>query len=193
MRVARRNLQNAYESLARRQRRGEIDQAALDDLLAQYARSQAAKLDLRSVPAGAAWDLAEIHRTARSWPEAERLYRIVLERAKSDDRRLHARLRLALVRARQGDVDEAIGFARQAMATPPEGRAPILPAVLYEIVPAAQGQGRDSELARLLREAMALHQTAVVDPWSDAGRAFLIARPRHLRLAAELALRLERG
>jgi hypothetical protein len=60
---------------------------------------------------------------------------------------------------------------------------PILMSVLYEIVPEAQGKGRDTDLARLLEDAIPQHKATVVDAGSEAGRAFLLARPLHVHKA----------
>jgi hypothetical protein len=82
-----------------------------------------------------------------------------------------------------GQLPDAFKTARQAFNAAPEASAPILPAVLLEMVPAARGKGHDEELAELLEEAIGKHMATVVDPGTVAGVAFLAARPHHVRNA----------
>lgn len=74
----------------------------------------------------------------------------------------------------------------------PEDKAPILPAVLLEIVPAGRGKGSDKALADLLVAAMDQHFQTRVDPATEPGKAFLVARKYHIRNSIELASRLYR-
>jgi hypothetical protein len=76
------------------------------------------------------------------------------------------------------------------MSVPPKARAPILTAVYLEIAPVLIGKGLDGELAKLIEDSADLHKTVLVDETSDPGRAFLLARPYHIRKGYELAARL---
>jgi hypothetical protein len=70
---------------------------------------------------------------------------------------------------------------------PDDQSAPILPATLYEIVPAAEGKGHDKELAELLELAIRCHERTVVDIKTDDGRIFMAARRYHINKAATKA------
>src|SRR5205823_3745110 len=90
---------------------------------------------------------------------------------------------LAYCYAQMGQLPKAMKTADSAMTTGPYTSAPILPAVLLELVPAIQGRGDDVELAQLLERAIRKHQATVVDPTWESGKAFLKAKPFHIHNA----------
>jgi hypothetical protein len=85
---------------------------------------------------------------------------------------------------------EAIQIAREVLNAKPQESAPILPAVLLEIVPSAEGQGVDLELAQLLVDAIKKHLSTIVDMSTDPGTMFMQARPFHVKKAKDVAIRL---
>ncbi|MCA1998020.1 MAG: tetratricopeptide repeat protein [Armatimonadetes bacterium] len=191
--VLQRNLRHASDFLNERVLRGEITDAQAREMLAATARKMVDGVDLRLIPVRDAWRYGEFFRAAREWEKALVCFRAAVRTAPNEDRRVNDSLRLAHCLAELGRVDEAIAAARSVFDAPPEESAPILPAVLLEIVPAAQGKGRDVELARLLEDAIAIHQRTIVNPETAAGMAFLAARPHHIRRAWSLAVRLYRA
>ncbi|MFQ3677551.1 MAG: hypothetical protein SNJ74_06390 [Fimbriimonadaceae bacterium] len=193
--VLMRNLRWAAEFYTERKLRGEIDDAQLRQLLSDYANQLVATVDLDQINPVSAWKYGDVFRTAERWDLAEEALVMAVDfakRSRNEDRRVNDSLRLAQVLAHQGRVDEAIQMARSTFDTPPDQKAPILYAVLYEIVPAAERKGRDAELAKLLEDAIDQHSQVVVDPNSDSGRAFLGARRHHLSLAWQRVVRLYR-
>lgn len=188
--VLRSNLQAAYRSLDARASRGDITEQKKRDLLRLYARDLLEHVDFNEIPPKKAWEYGEVFRTAARWDMAERAFRIAAENAKNEDRRVNDSLRLAQSLARLNRVDQAIDWTRKTFTTNDRETAPILPAVLLEIVPAAQGKGHDEELATLLVEAIAQHERTVVDASTDAGKAFFQAKPFHIRNAYAKAIEL---
>lgn len=175
--VLKRNLQAAYEALRLRERRGEISSEELRRSLREFAAESLAHVDLSRIPEKEAWEYGDVFRTAEKWEEARRLYEVAVRVADNEDRRVNDHLRLAHALAALGKVEEAIATARKVFDAPPNEKAPILPAVLFEISEQGAGRGHDLELARLVEEAIDQHEQALVDPATPAGRDFLIARP----------------
>jgi hypothetical protein len=131
------------------------------------------------------WMYAALLRVTDRWPEAETALRIAVKVAPNADRKINDTLKLAQAEAKNQKVDEAIATANSVLNAPDKEAAPILPSILYEVVPAAQGKGHDKELATLLEKAIIVHQRVKVDPNTDSGKLFLIARGHHLGKAAE--------
>ena len=130
-----------------------------------------------------AWKYADLYRNAGRWRDARRTLKQAVEYAKqtkNEDRRVNDTLRLAQAMANLGEVKAAIKTARTAFDAGDRDAAPILPATLLEIVPAAAGKGHDALLAVLLEEAIKHHRRTIIDPESDAGKAFLATRWRHI-------------
>ncbi len=191
--VLQRNLGWAYSALQERVNKGEISVADQHRLIRLKADKLLENVDPRRLRPQDAWRFGDVFRTAQRWEDARKAYEVAVSTAQSEDRRVNDNLRLAQCLAKLGRIDEAISRARSAFKTPPAERAPILPAVLYEVVPAAQGKGNDGKLARLLEEAMREHQTTQIDVNSQAGRAFLTAFPHHLLLGWKKVLELYRS
>lgn len=147
-------------------------------------------MDVDKIPASQAWEYGDVFKTAGRWDLAKKAYEIAIQNPRNEDRRVNDRLRLALAEAHLGNVERAIELARSVFDTDDRGTAPILPAVLLEIVPAAEGKGHDAELADLLVDAIAQHDRTIVDPHSDAGKAFFRAKPIHVRDAYRKAIAL---
>jgi len=194
-----RRLRATSDVLLNRVAKREISSRQYRELLALEADRLVKASSLDTVDPSTAWQYADVMRTARHWSEAERILKVAVRWAtesKNEDRRVNDTLRLAQAQAQQSKVGEAIATARTAFDTAPESSAPILPATLYEIVPPAIGKGQDVELGRLLEDAARIHSRTEVDPKSEAGSAFLAARPHHLfrayRSAAELYSRAGR-
>jgi tetratricopeptide (TPR) repeat protein len=188
--VLRKNLAQAYRMLEDRRMRGEITEEDVRKRLRAYASTLLAGIDLGTIDPLRAWEYGEIARTAERWEDAKRLYQVATSVARTDDRRVNDGLRLAEALAHLGEVPDAIEAARAVFDAPPRERAPILPAVLYEIVPAGRARGSDLPLARLLVDAIERHETTLVDPSREAGRAFLSARTRHIDRAWALVFEL---
>lgn len=188
-------LDNAAASLNDRKARHEIDDRQYQSLMTEIARgyvSQAKDQTITNQNAGA-W--GNVYVTAKEWPQAESALNAAI---KAEQRPAAAnylalgklmtyKLQLARVEAETGKVHQAVALARSVFDVPPKAKAPILPAVLYQIVPAGLGKGDDLELANLLKDAISQHENVLVDPNTDAGRDFLLARPHHIVKAWEIA------
>ncbi len=190
--ILKRNLRWAYEELERRKLHGEIDDKTEKKMLAQYARSLLSDAALERMPPDQAWQYGEVYRTAEQWPQAKRVFELAVQVAKDDNRRVNDNLRLAQVLAKLGDVRGAIQHTRSTFNAVRSGKAPILLATLYEIVPAAEGQGHDVELAQLLEGAIQQHLETIVDPRTIPGRMFLLARRHHIHNAWDKVIDLYR-
>lgn len=193
-RVMQRNIADAYARLDARVRRGEINQEARDRMIRDLVDTIAGYIRLEDIPKGEEWAYADVLRQAQRYEEAEQLYRIAVESAPTEDRRVNDSLQLARVLALQGRVGEAVEMARSVFDAPPREKAPIMMSVLYEIVPAGLGRSSqdDLALARLLEDAIGQHTLVEVDPELDSGKAFLAASPRHIDRAWTEVVRIYR-
>ncbi len=183
-----RNIEFIGDSLDYRMATGEITQEQKDAYMRAFVSSYTSKIDPTKIDPAKAWKYGDVYRSAGDWNEAYRLYRVAVDAASTEDRRVNDRLKLARTAAMLGKVDEAISMARSTFDAPPTDKAPILPAVLFEIVPAAQGKGKDVELARLLEDAVAQHNQTIVDPRDEAGARFMNAKTTLVRRAWQRAL-----
>jgi hypothetical protein len=189
----RRNLKSVSDRLNDRQGKGEID----EDQYRTYIKRAAEELLEGSTPAeippDEAWQYAEIFIAAQKWQDAKAALQTAVahaKQAKDNDRYVNDVLRLARAEAELGEVPAAIATARSVLTTQPDASAPVLPAVLLEIVPAARRKGHDTELAKLLEDAIQAHMRTIVDPKSEAGKAFFYARPFHIRKAWQTIITL---
>jgi len=184
--VIRRQLKGTSDMLMARVAKGEITDAQFKELIAKRANELLADLPLDKIDPEKAWEYGDVLRTAQRWPQAKMALEIAVAQAQkgeSEDRLINDTLRLAHAQAMLGEIPEAIATADKTMTASVGGSSPILPAVLLEIVPAARGKGHDSALAGLLERAIDKHVATVVDPQTEPGQAFLMARPHHVRNA----------
>jgi len=188
--LVRQELADDNRVLQGRLERGEIDEAKSRSLMKLEATDLVDKIDFANIPAAKAWEFGEAYRTAEMWPQAAKLYEEAVKVAPDEDRRVNDTLHLAEALAHLGMAKAAIATAKKVMNAAPSASAPILYGVLYQIAPAAKGQGADVELARLLEQAIGKHQATVVDPKTDAGAAFLRAKGTHITRAYLLASEL---
>lgn len=181
--VLRNSLAGAADALNDRLSNGEIGPQDYERYMAMYANQLLANTKLDAVPPNRAWEYAEVFRTAERWNEAEVLLKVAVKAARTEDRRVNDSLRLAQVEAKLNNLPEAIRLARSTFDTKPQEKAPILTAILLEVVPAGEGKGDDVGLAKLLEDAIPQAEQTVVDPKTEAGAAFEFARPHHIRNA----------
>ncbi|MBX3119775.1 MAG: hypothetical protein KF784_11965 [Fimbriimonadaceae bacterium] len=180
--VLMRNLKTASIVVNERVAKKEITDEEGKDILAKYADKLTANIDVTKIIPQTAWKYGDVFRLARKWEEAQKLLTVAVEHAektKNEDRRVNDLLRLAQVEAKLDNYDKAFEFTRKTFTTPASGKAPILYGVLYELVPAAQGNKRDADLAELLEEAIAQHNEVIVDPQTESGVTFLSAKGYH--------------
>ncbi|MEZ0325887.1 MAG: hypothetical protein ACAH95_08265 [Fimbriimonas sp.] len=181
--ILRDNLKSISDSLIQRRIKGEITGEQYRELIAKAAAELVEEMDLEHVEPGEAWQYGEVLRAARNWEVAEKLLQIAVEHAKtkkSEDRRVNDTLRLAQVQASLGKVQAGIRTASEVLDAKPSDSAPILLAVLYEIVPAARGREHDAELAELLEASIQKHLGATVETSTQEGQAFMAARQHHV-------------
>lgn len=174
-------LASAYQQLERRVVRGEIDDAERSARMKTLAGSLADKVNLEAVPDASAFDYGEVFRTAERWTDARALFALARDKAPNDDIRVNANLRIAHCSAALGEFESAAAAIRATFAAPPGNKAGVLLATLYEVAPLLRGKGRDADLAKLLEEAITQHRKTVIDPKTEAGQAFLMAMPTHVR------------
>lgn len=183
--VLKQDLDGAYAIFAQRVRQGEITEAQARQMLTDKANAMIARIDIPKIPVSEAWRYGDIFRTAERWDLAKEAYSAGAKHAKSEDRRVNDTLRLAESMAHLGDIKGAIRIARTVLNASPRESAPILPSILLELTPAAEGKGHDIELAKLLEDAVRKHDATVVDPETEAGNAFLMAKLHHISNAWE--------
>ncbi|QYK56518.1 MAG: hypothetical protein KF733_03340 [Fimbriimonadaceae bacterium] len=171
-------------------RSGRLSPSQRDVVVSREVGSIVANVDPEKVRPTEAWRYGDAFRIAGRWQTAERLFKVAVQAAKTNDRLVNDSLKLARVEAHLGKIDEALAHVRSTYKAPPTEKAPILMATAYEIVPEAVGKDRDKDLAGLLLEAIEQHSETIVDPTSDAGRDFLKAKPLHIAHAYTLAARL---
>lgn len=174
------------DNLYTRWRKKEFDEETYHKLLSQGANEIISDVRLDAMDPTEIWQYAEVLRTAHQWKAAEAALNLAVRSAKlskNEDRRINDSLRLAHVQAKLGKYKEAIATTRSTFNVGPADAVPVLMGTLYEIVPAARGHKHDIELAKLLEDAIGVNLRAVVDENTDAGRAFILARPSHVRKA----------
>lgn len=173
-------------SLYYRRTHGEITEAEYKDLLVKGAAEYVQAARLKPGAPSELWKYAEVLIAAHMWPEAEQTLAKAVQNAKdthNEDRRINDTLRMARAQAEQGKIKQAIATARETLNAKPADSVPVMMATLYEVIPAAKDKGEDLELARLLADAIEVNSKVVVDKNSEAGVAYLLARPRHIRHA----------
>lgn len=188
-----RNYNRHRVDLERRVQSREITTAQKQEMLKAWAKGMADTVAVESIPVDEAWQYGDVFRLAGDWEMALRLYQASRDWAKGEnnlDRFVNDSLRASRCLAHLGRVPDAIALARTTFDVPPDQKAPILFAVLYEIVPEAKGKGSDVALAELVRDAARQHMETVVDPQTESGQAFLLTRLMHVRRARSEALDL---
>lgn len=147
-------------------------------------------IDISQISPADAYIYGQIFLDAQDWENARKVLTLAVAHAKDEDRRVNDTLRLAQAYAELGDVKKAIGLTKTTFTTDPEDKAPILPGVLFTIIPAGRGKGSDAELAGLLEDAIHQHELVVVNPQLDNGKMFLAAEPVLLNRAWHEVIRL---
>lgn len=178
-----RNIGEMMSALDQRINRQEVRAEDREKILNREIGKLLAKIDVNQIPPKQSWQFGDAYRLAGDWKTAKTLYEKAVASAVTVDRKVNDNLRLARAQAHLGDVSASIATARSTFSVGPKEKAPILLAVLYEIVPEAVGKDNDKELAKLLAEAIEQHKQTIVDPTSDAGKNFLLARPAHIHNA----------
>jgi hypothetical protein len=178
--AARAILNSAVEILDYKVTKGEITDTQRVELISQEADRLLALIDPKAIAPADCWIYADMLRTTKRYDAAIPY----LEKA------VAAALRLAQAYEMVGKVQLAVKTAESVFNVPDDQCAPILPATLYEIVPAAQKKGDDRALARLLTEAIACHLRTKVDTSTEAGKLFVAARSHHVSRAQAKILEL---
>jgi hypothetical protein len=181
--IANKRLESAGATLQFKVEQNEISDQRRNQLIRELAEDMLKKVDPKAVPDSDQWMYAALLRVTDRWPDAESALRIAVKVAPDEDRRVNDSLKLAQAMAKNKNVTEALVIANSVMNAADADAAPILPAVLLEIVPAAQGQGHDKEFAELLVKAIECHKRVKVDLTSDAGKSFVIASRYHIHRA----------
>lgn len=188
--VLSRNVETYQNRLRARIESGEIDDEERRTLINDYIETHTEGITPEDVDPEFAWHFGEVYREIEDWEQSYAFFEVAVEYAQTEDRRVNDSLKLALAAAKLERPEEAIAIARSVFDCPPTDKAPILPAVLYEIAPVATDKGMNEEVAELLLDAVDQHMQVVVDPESAAGAAFLIAKPHHVSLAYASAMQL---
>lgn len=184
--VLERNLQGFSNAVNMRVAEGEITDEEGRKLLADYAGKLVDSVNIELIAADEAWKYGDVFRTAQRWQKAKAALEVAVKYAvarKNEDRRVNDSLRLAQCQAQLGEFEEALRVARSTFDVRPEDKAPILMAVLYEVLPPFEVRGPKVEAAKLLEEAIGQHRQVLVDPKSESGAKFLAVRSFHQRKA----------
>jgi tetratricopeptide (TPR) repeat protein len=179
-------IRGAADSLNDRVVSGQISDRQRLDLLASKASELLSDGDPQHCRPEDAWIYGDLLMTAGRFKDAIPVLQKAVKYAASvhnDDRRVNDSLRLARALAETGQTEASLNLVQSVIDSGPKDPGPILPAVLLQITPVAQGKGDDYQLAKVLEEAIQEHLKEKVDPKSDAGRMFLIARIHHIRKA----------
>lgn len=178
-----RNVNEVADSLDMRVFKGELSQKERDAFLQREVKKMLQGVKPTEIPPKQAWQYGDAFRVADDWQTAQSLYTTAVKVATTADRRVNDNLKLARVQAHFGQVDQAVATCRSLFTVKPEEKAPILMAVLYEIVPESEGKGKNKEIARLLEDSIKQHEETLIDEKSLGGKAFLMARPLHIHKA----------
>lgn len=184
--VLMRQLRWASDAANMRVNNGELTEERAKAMVAQEARRLVETIRPDSIPDDQIWEYAEVCRAGELWELANKLYPLAIEWAqstKNEDRRINDSLRYSYVLAKLGKAPEAISLARTTLNAKPRESAPLLPAILLEVVPAAKGQKHDRELADLLDDTIEVYDRTEVDVTTPAGIDFINAKPHLIRRA----------
>jgi tetratricopeptide (TPR) repeat protein len=195
-------LQVAADSLNLRKDNREIDDRGYRLIFAKVARDYIAEAKDKTITDQNASTWGKVYVTALDWKDAEialqQAVKADQEPAKTDFKMLGVlvgdTLALAGAQAHLGKVHDAVATARSVFNVAPKAKAPILTSILYDVVPAGVRHGGTIELADLIKDAIKQHEEVLVDPSTDGGRDFLLARPHHIQRAwQEAALLYDAG
>lgn len=180
-----RNLVNWRTRLDRKVAKRELTPQQRDAMMAERTNEYLQLITPQMATEENAWIYGDLFRDGGRWEEAYQLYDAARKAAKTEDRRVNDNLRFARAAAKLKKHDEALAAVKSTFDTPPEEKAPILPAVLYEVVPAAEEDKKApyKEYAKMLEEAIKQHLLTQVDASTDPGKAFLGAKPTHISKA----------
>ncbi len=188
--VARNLLQSASDILDFQVQKRTLTDSQRLSLIAEEAERLLKFVDPDRVLPKDKWKYAELLRATGRYEAAIPVYEEAVKKAPNWDRRVNDSLRLAQCYAKKGEVKRALDLARTTLAAPDTDTAPILPATLYELVPAAEGKGMDKELGKLLVDAIQAHRRTKVDLNTDAGKGFIAAGRFHINRAQQKAMLL---
>jgi hypothetical protein len=188
--IANKRLESAEATLQYKVEHNEISDSRRNELISELAEEFLKTIDPKVVPDSDQWMYAALLRVTNRWSDAEKSLKLAVKVAKSPDRQVNDNLKLAQAQAKNNEVSEAIATAHSITNAADGDAAPILPSVLLELIPTAQGKGHDRELADLLRQAVQCHMRVKVDMNSDAGKSFEIARHYHINKAEEKIVEL---
>lgn len=178
-----RNIRDLMELLDDRQSRGEITADKRNILQKKVITDLLNRVDVANIRPAQAWQFGDAYRLAGDWAKARDLYAVAVKASKTEDRRINDSLRLARAQANLGESEAAVSTCRTTFDSQPQDKAPILLAVLYEIVQEGYEKSKSEIWATILEQAIEQHKQVIVDPGSKGGRAFLLARPAHIRNA----------
>lgn len=187
-----RNLKATSDFINDRRLNGEITDQQGKALIAKRANELLKDIDLSVIAPGDAWQYGEVFITAKKWKEAEQVLRLAIKKPVNEDRRVNDTLRLARVLSELGKCDESIALARSTFNAKVIDAAPILTAVLLEIVPAGVGKGHDVAYGQLLMDSIPQEERVYVDPTLETGKMFLLAKPFHIEHAYRVGIELFR-
>ena len=195
--VLRRNFEDMHWKLEKRVSTGELTRPEKEAYVKTFADKALKGITLNGIPKAEAWAYADVMRQANRWEDAYALLKIAVSVATNDDRRVNDTLQLARVAAHLGKLDEAISLAKSTFNVAPPGKAPILFAVLYEIVPECEKSVAEKDrktenvvLGQLVESAISESEATVVDANSESGKVFLAARNHHLQKAWDKVMKL---
>jgi len=159
-----------------------------DQMMVEGAKDYLNTIHLKDTPPNLMWMLGDEFITAHDWKRAKTFLEQALKVDTGPDRLVHDRVWFARCQAELGEVDEAIKTARSAFEAPPYWKWPILYAVIYEIVPAAEREKPSARLAlaQLVKDSIKQHEAAS-GTGSDVTRLdYLIRRQYHINRAWRL-------
>jgi tetratricopeptide (TPR) repeat protein len=186
-------IQSTADDLNARVVSGQITDAQREALLAKRASELLKEGDPNHSPPQDDWIYADLYLTEDNFSAAIPLLKQGIDYAetvKDDDRRVNDSFRLARALAATGKIEPALDLAQKIIASKPSDPGPVLPSVLLQLTPLTEGKGHDDQLAKLLEESIHEHLLEKVDPTSEAGKAFLIARPFHIEHAWQKIIEL---
>jgi hypothetical protein len=84
-------------------------------------------------------------------------------------------------------VEKGLATARRALDAKSPASEALIPSLLFELVPLAQNQGHNLELANLLEEAIPVYDKTTLQRGSQRERDFIIAKPHLIKRAHAMA------
>ncbi|MEQ1936106.1 MAG: hypothetical protein ABL962_19805 [Fimbriimonadaceae bacterium] len=178
-----RNLRVTSDAANMRVAKGEWGPRRAKRKVSEAAADMVAHIKIENIQPSEAWEYGEVLWTAKQWDKAAEVLELAVKAAQSEDRRINDTLRLAQCYVALEQVDKGIALARTTFNAKPADSEPLIPSILFELVPLARNQGKNLALAKLLEDAIPIYAGTKLEAGSQRERDFQVAKPHLIKQA----------